>query len=260
MEEVVKNDYERLPVHIFGVFTVGHRMHVNLDFKETRHNTNQNISRIFEAIKVHALNGGSFPLDTLFVQVTHYILQIPYLTCLQTNAVCFVQLDNTQSQNKNSLLMASLGVLVHRGLVDAASINFLMVRLNTLTQKKQWIVYIFQVGHTHCDIDRLFSYYSKAFKRNGNCTVDALKYNIETAYNDKDGIGKPGIDTLDYNYAWDIWLKDCMNSLKNMAIYHGFVIKMHDFGPTDGMQVCHYYTIFQLINVTMAQPKSKTKF
>ena len=58
-----------------------------------------------------------------------------------------IQLDNTGSQNKNNIVLAWLGVMVLAGIVRSCSANFL------------------RTGHTHEDIDQLFSMLARFLTR-----------------------------------------------------------------------------------------------
>lgn len=51
-----------------------------------------------------------------------------------------LQVDNTVAENKNNFLMGFLGLLVARGVVGTARVLFM------------------QVGHTHIEIDQIFSW------------------------------------------------------------------------------------------------------
>ena len=62
--------------------------------------------------------------------------------------IIFVQLDNTSSTNKNNIQVAVMAALVELGIVREVWLNFL------------------PVGHTHEDIDQMFSVISHAFDYN----------------------------------------------------------------------------------------------
>ena len=60
----------------------------------------------------------------------------------------FLQLDNTGNQNKNRCMVAYCALLIHCGMFEKVQISFL------------------PVGHTHEDIDRIFSYVHKRLRQN----------------------------------------------------------------------------------------------
>ena len=62
--------------------------------------------------------------------------------------ILFVQLDNTSSTNKNNMQVAAMAALVELGIVREVWVNFL------------------PKGHTHEDIDQMFSVISHAFDYN----------------------------------------------------------------------------------------------
>ncbi|CAN0432499.1 unnamed protein product, partial [Pylaiella littoralis] len=57
-----------------------------------------------------------------------------------------VQMDNTVSENKNNIIMGFCGALIARGVVRTMTLCFMMV------------------GHTHIEIDQIFSRFSKGVK------------------------------------------------------------------------------------------------
>ena len=62
--------------------------------------------------------------------------------------VLYIQLDNTPRENKNQVVLAYLCMLVEMKIVDKVKIGFLLV------------------GHTHDQIDQMFSTISKKLARN----------------------------------------------------------------------------------------------
>jgi hypothetical protein len=81
----------------------------------------------------------------------------------------FLQLDNTCKQNKNKFLMGILGYLVLVGVADKFIVSFL------------------PVGHTHEDIDQLFSRLVIALMCRDARSVQELMEIIQSAYSDKQG-------------------------------------------------------------------------
>lgn len=57
-----------------------------------------------------------------------------------------IQMDNTSRENKNNTVLRFAGYLVERQLFESVVISFL------------------PVGHTHCDVDQLFSCFSRELK------------------------------------------------------------------------------------------------
>lgn len=75
-----------------------------------------------------------------------------------------IQLDNCGSQNKNNPFIQFCAVLVNRGLFKKIRITFL------------------PVGHTHCDIDQMFSKWVDFISRHNVYTIDELVSLISLAY------------------------------------------------------------------------------
>ena len=65
----------------------------------------------------------------------------------QLGEVLFLQLDNTASENRNNTMLQYCALLVQTGVFRKVEIHFLMV------------------GHTHEDVDQMFSRISYNFKR-----------------------------------------------------------------------------------------------
>jgi hypothetical protein len=72
-------------------------------------------------------------------------------------------MDNCGRENKNKDIMAYCSFLVDCGLFSKVEVTFL------------------PVGHTHEDIDQLFSVFSAYFKCHNAITINELKKNIITA-------------------------------------------------------------------------------
>ena len=75
-----------------------------------------------------------------------------------------LQLDNTAKDNKNHFLLGYCGLLLAEGLFEEVEVFFL------------------PVGHTHNEVDQVFSLISKAVAREGAFTVDDLKKTSSSAW------------------------------------------------------------------------------
>jgi hypothetical protein len=76
----------------------------------------------------------------------------------------YVQLDNTSKQNKNKFLIGWLACLVQWGLFDSIFISFL------------------PVGHTHEDIDQMFSCIARALRKTDCLDRQAILSTYKAAY------------------------------------------------------------------------------
>jgi general stress protein 26 len=78
--------------------------------------------------------------------------------------VLFLQLDNTTKQNKGRFLMAFLALLVHHGVFERIYVCFL------------------PVGHTHEDIDQMFSRFAIALRGRNMLSRDDMTRVLEKGY------------------------------------------------------------------------------
>ena len=87
--------------------------------------------------------------------------------------VLYLQLDNTARENKNQYVMAFLAYLVQAGIfseVSIAKINIIK-SMNSILLYFQIYLSFLMVGHTHEDIDQVFSRVSSYLKKNSAYTV-----------------------------------------------------------------------------------------
>src|SRR3569623_2150191 len=75
-----------------------------------------------------------------------------------------LQLDNTSKENKNNILIAFLLLLVANSLFDAVEVMFL------------------RVGHTHEDVDQMFSCFSRALKKQPAYSLPSLISSMKRSY------------------------------------------------------------------------------
>lgn len=121
----------------------------------------------------------------------------------------FVQLDNTVSQNKNNQMFFFLGYLVGVGIFDKVQLSFLLV------------------GHTHADIDQLFSNVLRC------CMMDVIFSPQEFAAHasalfSADRLGVKRRHTVkELQSVWDFktWLEPHGKFLSNFESMHGFLFQ-----------------------------------
>ena len=122
----------------------------------------------------------------------------------------FLQADNCAGENKNRYLMGYLSWLVHQGAFDHIYFNFL------------------PVGHTHEDIDQLFSNLHK-IRMQGTCHTPAEFYTLlRSAY--LDGPHAPMFHSMPVIYDWKEWFTPHLNDIKNHSKprhFHIFRIQCH---------------------------------
>ena len=81
--------------------------------------------------------------------------------------VLYLQLDNTSRENKNKFLMAYLHMLVERGVFKKIKVGFLMV------------------GHTHDQIDQMFSRFSVKLNKRRAYRLETLEEILMDSYRPK---------------------------------------------------------------------------
>jgi hypothetical protein len=115
----------------------------------------------------------------------------------------YVQLDNTTKQCKGKYIMAFLALLVHHNVF------------------KEIIVGHLPVGHTHEDIDQLFSRLAVYLRFNDALSREAMAECCRRAYIGKDG-------TVPHVEHWETvgnlsgWFKGKLNKIRKVTKYHQF--------------------------------------
>ncbi|KAL3701108.1 hypothetical protein R1sor_019130 [Riccia sorocarpa] len=120
--------------------------------------------------------------------------------------VLYLQLDNTTRENKNGVLLGYLNLLVQQGIFRKVKIGFLLV------------------GHTHDQIDQMFSRFSVRLRREKCFTLPSLVETIEAAY-------KPKPKVIMLKETWDFteWFRSptkLLESLHGITFNQQFRIKM----------------------------------
>ena len=112
------------------------------------------------AVPMNAGNGCNLTIETL-----HRVLSdIKNARKGQLPQTLYLQLDNCTGQNKNNYLMAYLSLLVEWGVFKEIEVGYL------------------PVGHTHEDIDQMFSRFAIALETNDAITVSELLRVCQKAY------------------------------------------------------------------------------
>lgn len=93
--------------------------------------------------------------------------KIPTKAAAGKKRVLYVQLDNAGSENKNYAVMGMFALLVFYGVFDKIKVSFL------------------PVGHTHEDVDQMFSCISRALRKHSVLVPSALFDIMKTSYKPK---------------------------------------------------------------------------
>ena len=128
----------RLRTHLTGVIDhtrsdYGKQVYVFVDILQYPHDSNLTISIINRVLSSHMeSNNGELP------------------------PVLYVQMDNTSRENKNKYVMGYFAYLVEAGIFRKVAIQFIM-SFHDLFFFPQIRLNFLPVGHTHEDVDQLFS-------------------------------------------------------------------------------------------------------
>ena len=122
--------------------------------------------------------------------------------------VLYVQMDNCCRENKNKYVFSFLAFLVQRGVFSKVKISFL------------------PVGHTHEDIDQMFSRFAIKLARGNTESMPHLLQRLTHAYQ------PPPITTEIHKVCnWSGWIEDkCNNKLSGITKPRVFKIVLEDSG------------------------------
>jgi hypothetical protein len=124
--------------------------------------------------------------------------------------VLYLQLDNTVKQNKSKFLMSYLAWLVETGVFKRIIVSFL------------------PVGHTHEDIDQLFSRIAVCLRRTDARSRMELGGVITRAYH-KEGLVNncPTVVAVDTAMNWSEFIEPFIRPMHGIASYYQFEITKH---------------------------------
>ena len=156
-----------------------------------------------------------------FKQGTNVVLDIIIRTLIGMKGdgqnipkIIYLQLDNTCKQNKNKFLLGMCGYLVYIGVTDRIVISFL------------------PKGHTHEDIDQLFSRLVIALMCRDAKSVTELLSIIRQSYRDRNGKHTETEELTSVANLSD-WIGQYLNRFDGLTRFRQFVIK-----KVDGHVVC----------------------
>jgi hypothetical protein len=135
----------------------------------------------------------------------------------------YVQLDNTSKDNKNVYVKAFLSFLVLRGIFEEIHVNYL------------------PVGHTHEDIDQLFSVLTYALKYSNAYTFPQWKEVVCGAFNDE-MLRPQSVEWVWMLHNYKSWLEQSVTSE-----YHNYRSEVYHFRfakSSDNKSVDCYYAMF----------------
>ncbi len=166
---------------------------------------------------VHGIMSKCYIVPCKFKQGTNVILDVLLRVLADLKAAghriprtLYLQLDNTSKQNKSRFMLGLLGYLLVNDVFDRILMSVL------------------PVGHTHEDIDQLFSRLVVAIINRDARTIDELCTIIQTAYKDKNGNHtKTEVVRAVANFA--DWMDEYLCNFDGIASFRQFSFKWsHD--------------------------------
>lgn len=135
------------------------------------------------------------------------LLSVIYMLRESLPDVLYLQMDNCARENKNRYLLAFMAYLVEKGVFRKIKVSFLMV------------------GHTHEDIDQVFSKFSHWLCKHAAMTLEKLMEGFEKCYT-------PAPTSIRTSTVFNIteWLIPHLNTIKNHSKPHIFKIAKDDNG------------------------------
>jgi hypothetical protein len=147
--------------------------------------------------------------------------------------VLHLQLDNTSKQCKSKYILGFLALLVEYGVFEKVTLNFL------------------PVGHTHEDIDQIFSRLAVYLRRHNARNADELLECLRKSYTPTHG-GLVHTEHMPTNANISDWLQPCLASMAvsnavsadsdGIFKWHHFVMTKHTLGPDDTVTVMQVNT------------------
>ncbi|XP_064397846.1 uncharacterized protein LOC135344551 [Halichondria panicea] len=143
-----------------------------------------------------------FPHDC---NVTIHVLLKSLIALDHLPPVLNIQLDNTAKENKNKFFLGFCALLVERKIFTKVRVNFL------------------PVGHTHEDIDQLFSRISKQLTLKGAESLPDLQKQITQS-----STPTPTVEVLNTISDVRSWLEPCIDGLNGHSLPHCFKFFLED--------------------------------
>ncbi|GBG80651.1 hypothetical protein CBR_g31111 [Chara braunii] len=125
--------------------------------------------------------------------------------------VLYLTLDNTSKENKNKFVLAYLVFLVKMNVFSKVKLNFLLV------------------GHTHDDIDQMFSCFSRKLALLDAYDLFELQHIIRESYKAEQEHGVT-VDEMTETMDWKLFVEDHLQKVNDIIFNQHFCIKRNDEG------------------------------
>ena len=166
--------------HVQGVMVAGRRATMEFAYHNVKKDANMNITSLHQAI--------------LREQQLRDEEGRPHPDVL------YLQMDNVNT-NKSKLLFAYLSWLVDKNIFKKVKVNFLLV------------------GHTHENIDQLFSRFSISLRAEDCLTLDELMRCASRCLKKQ-----PIVKEVSCSFDWKEWFRGCTDDLNDLSYNHAFRI------------------------------------
>ena len=148
-----------------------------------------------------------FPYGNCILSALYYCLKGKCTEKTTRPSKLYLQMDNCSSQNKNQYMMGFLGELVKKNWFKEVQASFLLV------------------GHTHTDIDRIFSIITNRLNDENVFTIPQLLKTCENAF-ENDTL-KVSAMMLGECYNFQSHFHGHIKPIKDIVIPHGFLLTSH---------------------------------
>eukprot|EP00731_Ephydatia_muelleri_P038423 Em0757g1a len=164
-------------------------------------------------LKTHIIGGlthghGEFPQDSnLTLSILLSILNNINRKEHRLPDTLYLQMDNCSRENKNKYVYGVLGYLVLKGIFRKVRLSFL------------------PVGHTHEDIDQMFSRFSSYLNKNDAVTPGELMEALRKSYSPE-----PDVHVLEQSEVFDFkaWIEPHLEEMHNHVAPKHFIFKLVD--------------------------------
>ncbi|GBG82102.1 hypothetical protein CBR_g34382 [Chara braunii] len=126
-------------------------------------------------------------------------------------SVLYLTLDNTSKENKNKFVLSYLVFLVKMRVFSKVKLNFLLV------------------GHTHEDIDQMFSCFSRKQAAHGTFDLLELQHVIRESYKVEQDHGVH-VEEMTKTMDWKLYVQDHLHNVNDISFNQHFRIKRNDNG------------------------------
>ena len=150
------------------------------------------------------------PNVVISAMLTHVIHRLQAVPAHLRPRTLYIQADNMWAENKNRYVLAFCSLLVRKGIFAEVMLHFL------------------PRGHTHEDVDRLFSYFRRLLDRASAETVAEFMALLKKAYNHHNP--QPEMHELKCVWDWKLWLKQHLRPISGHTLARAFCFKTNIAG------------------------------